>query len=48
MIFTKSKINYTFTPKIMSRPIERFLGFLVDEKLNWAAHITALKAKMAR
>ena len=55
MIFTRKR-NFemgTFTPKIGNIPIERkpvarFLGVLVDEKLTWSHHIAAVKSKMSR
>ena len=55
MIFSRSK-NREFpslNPKLNGIPIERkqvvrFLGVLVDEKLSWNNHVTALKAKMSR
>ena len=55
MIFTnKRKIDFTnFAPKLGNIPIERknvarFLGVLIDEKLTWKHHITAIKTKMSR
>ena len=34
--------------KIERKPVARFLGVLIDEKLTWTYHIAALKAKMSR
>lgn len=55
MIFTRKRgLNFDFfVPKIGNIPIERkpvarFLGVLVDEKLTWAHHIAAVKSKMSR
>ena len=54
MIFSKHKIDTSlFVPQILDRPIERetttkFLGVLVDDKLNWSQHICALRSNMAR
>ena len=56
MLFSKQRKIIgieNFTPKISCRPIERqnvarFLGVLIDEKLTWSHHITAIKSKMAR
>ena len=55
MIFTRKRnLDYSsFIPKINSIPIERksvakFLGVLVDDKLSWSQHITAIKSKMSR
>ena len=55
MIFTRKR-NFemgTFTPKIGDipidrKPVARFLGVLVDEKLTWSHHIAAVKSKMSR
>ena len=55
MIFTKNRIHEldNFKPKISGIPIEhktvtRFLGVLIDEKLTWKHHITAIKSKMSK
>ena len=56
MIFTNQRrINGidSFDLKICNRSIERksvarFLGVLIDEKLKWSHHISAIKSKMAR
>ena len=55
MIFSRSKNKDfpAFNPKLNGIPIEkkqvvRFLGVLVDDKLTWTNHVTALKAKMSR
>ena len=53
MLFTKRKIELNFVPKILNIPINRketvrFLGVLVDEKLTWNQHISAIKSKMSR
>ena len=55
MIFTSKRgLNFDyFVPKIGNIPIERkpvarFLGVLVDEKLTWSHHIAAVKSKMSR
>ena len=49
----KGTLDYTFQPKINGKPIEqkqaaRFLGVIIDNKLNWNQHIRAIKTKMAR
>ena len=33
---------------IEQKSVARFLGVLVDEKLSWAQHIAAIKAKISR
>ena len=54
MIFSRfNKNDYTFQPRINNIPIEqkqaaRFLGVIVDDKLNWNQHIIAVKSKIAR
>lgn len=55
MIFTRKRsIDMgIFTPKIGNisierKPVARFLGVLVDEKLSWTYHIAAVKSKMSR
>ena len=56
MIFTnqrKIKGIESFDPKVCNQSIERksvarFLGVLIDEKLNWSHHILALKQKISR
>ena len=55
MIFTRKRnLNLeNFNPKIANVQIERkqvarFLGILIDEKLNWSKHIAAIKSKMSR
>ena len=53
MVFSKQKINNMRDIFISSTKIERksecrFLGVIVDDKLCWAQHITAMKAKMSR
>ena len=55
MIFTRKRhsILDTYVPyiggkKIERKPVARFLGVLIDEKLTWTYHIAALKAKMSR
>ena len=54
MIFSKSSLQHAhFKPTIHNKPIEytrstRFLGVILDDKLNWNAHIKATKAKMTR
>ena len=54
MIFSKSKIRLPdFNISIDNTTIERksearFLGVIVDERLTWSKHISALKTKMAR
>ena len=53
MIFSRQKIdNYNLNLVIGNTQIHRktearFLGVIVDEKLNWTRHITALKSKMS-
>ena len=54
MIFSRKRIDPTnvqlkIDNEIIERKSEaRFLGVIVDEKLNWAAHIKAIKVKMSR
>ena len=53
MIFSRRKIDLPVPLKISNVAIERktearFLGVILDEKLNWNSHITHLKAKMSR
>ena len=53
MIFSKQKIILPFVPTIANRQIERketakFLGVIVDDKLNWRQHVMVVKAKMSR
>ena len=52
MIFSRQKIS-NLTVTIGHTQIEqvreaRFLGVIVDDKLNWASHIRALRSKMTR
>ena len=55
MFFSRSRVIHsnTFVPKMNNIPIEhkhvaKFLGVLVDDKLTWKHHITAIKSKMSR
>lgn len=53
MIFSRSKIQLDSPLCIANTNIERvrearFLGVIVDEKLNWSTHIDTLRAKMSR
>ncbi|KAL5249657.1 hypothetical protein ACHWQZ_G018500 [Mnemiopsis leidyi] len=54
MIFSRTRLNLDrFTISIDNTVIERktrarFLGVIMDEKLTWAEHIKAIKAKMTR
>ena len=55
MIFShkNGEHEYTFEPKIDNIKIEekksaRFLGVILDTKLNWTQHIHAVKTKMSR
>ena len=54
IVFCKQKIEYTkinvkIAGKVIDRVSEaRFLGVIVDEKLSWSKHISAIKIKMAR
>ena len=55
MIFTRrrhSLLNsyepYVGDTMIDRKKVARFLGVLLDEKLTWSYHITAIKAKMSR
>ena len=55
MIFTNRRnLDFSsFVPKMGKTPIERkkvakFLGVLVDDKLSWKQHITAIRSKMSR
>ena len=53
MIFSRGSYDSTFQPKLNNIPIEqktaaRFLGVILDNKLNWNKHIQAIKTKMSR
>ena len=53
MIFSRQRIDSTYRLGIANTLIERkteskFLGVIVDDKLNWSHHISALKSKMSR
>ena len=53
MIFSRHRIDSTYRIEIANTLIERkteskFLGVIMDEKLNWSHHISALKSKMSR
>lgn len=53
MIFSPHKTNIEYDLRMSNVNIERkstarFLGVLINEKLNWAQHIAALRNKMAR
>ena len=54
MIFSRQKIdNYNFklvmaNAEIHRKTEARFLGVIVDEKLNWTRHIMSLKSKMSK
>ena len=54
IIFSRKRtLDYTFQPKVNNKPIEqkhaaRFLGVIIDSKLDWTQHIRAMKSKMAR
>ena len=55
MIFSSNKkdVNLTFIPKIYDYEISRkysarFLGVIINHKLNWNDHIVAIRAKMSR
>ena len=53
MIFSKRKIDnvgdiYISNTKIERKSECRFLGVIIDDKLCWAKHINAVKAKMSR
>ena len=54
MIFSRQKIdNNNFklvmaNTKIHRKTEARFLGVIVDEKLNWTRHIMSLKSKMSK
>ena len=53
MIFSRSKVQLDSPLVIANTRIERvkevrFLGVIVDEKLNWSTHINSLRAKMCR
>ena len=53
MIFSRKNVDLTEDLKISNTKIERikeakFLGVIVDEKLNWSAHIKTLQSKMSR
>ena len=53
MIFSRSKVDLPCPLIISQRPIERqeetrFLGVIVDEKLNWSRHVKTILSKMSR
>ena len=53
MLFSRQNIELPDEFKILNKKIDRvkevrFLGVIVDEKLNWSAHIKTLKSKMSR
>ena len=53
MLFSRQNIELPDKFKILKKKIDRvkevrFLGVIVDEKLNWSAHINTLKSKMSR
>ena len=53
MIFSTKRIKFAHEIKIGSTKIERttearFLGIIMDEKLNWSRHIATIKTKMSR
>ena len=53
MVFSPRKIStyqdvYIAGTKIERKTEARFLGVIIDEKLNWSSHILAVKTKMAR
>ena len=54
MVFSKRRVDLSsLQVRIDNTPIERktearFLGVIVDDKLNWASHIRAVKTKMSR
>ena len=53
IIFTKKKINHKFRITIGNNEIQqvkstKYLGVILDEKLNWEPHIKSLKSKLSR
>ena len=53
MLFSRQNIELPDEFKILNKKIDRvkevrFLGVIVDEKLNWSAHIKTFKSKMSR
>ena len=53
MLFSRQNIELPDEFKILNKKIDhvkvaRFLGVIVDQKLNWSAHIKTLKSKMSR
>ena len=53
MIFSRRKLGHNLNVVIEGTEIQRtsearFLGVLVDDKLNWSHHIKTLKSKMSR
>ena len=53
MIFSTRRLSTESDIKINNVSIERkrearFLGVIVDEKLNWGKHISAIRSKMCR
>ena len=53
MIFSRRRIDSNFNLLIANTHIQRksearFLGVIIDEKLNWSSHIKAVKSKMSR
>ena len=47
MTFSRKNVDLTDT-KIDRIKEAKFLGVLVDEKLNWSDHIKTLQSKMSR
>ena len=53
LIFTKKRINHKFNVRLDSKIIDqahstKYLGIIINDKLNWKDHITNLKSKLAR
>ena len=53
IIFSKRTVQTNYELLIAGKKIERktearFLGVIIDEKLNWSRHIATIKTKMAR
>ena len=53
LIFTKKRIKHKFNVILDNTIIDqthstKYLGIIIDDKLNWKDHITNLKSKLAR